>query len=276
MKPKAMKSIFANVLVWTITLMIIVPLIIILINSLKTQAEAFSMTLMPPKKLQFSNYAEVFKKGRIISSFLNSMLYSTFSALLIVLSTSMAAFVISRNRTKWNRFIYYFIILGLAMPINIVALMKVMQITQLNNTRHGIIFLYTAINLPLFLFINYGFIGTIPEELDEAAVIDGCGPFNLFFRVIFPLLKPSIVTTAVLSFIAVWNDFLLPLYFLNSSRNWPMSLAVYNFFAQGQHAQSAWNLICADIVITCVPIIVIYLLAQKYIVGGMTSGAVKN
>ena len=101
----------------------------------------------------------------------------------------------------------------------------------------------------------------------------GCGPWKLFFSIIMPMMKSSMVTAAVLCFLNTWNEFVMPLYFLNSSEKWPMTLAVYNFF--GQYSRS-WNLICADILLTCLPVIIMYIACQKHIVGGQTAGAVKG
>ncbi len=181
--------------------------------------------------------------------------------------------MISRNQKGINRFLYYFIISGIAMPVNNVALMKVMQALHLVNTRYGIVLLYAAINIPLSLFLAYGFVDTIPREIDEAAVIDGCTPIQLFIKVIVPLLKPVISTLFVLDFMAVWNDFTMPLYYLNNSEKWPMTLAVYNFFGA---FENSWNLVSADIVLTLIPVLVIFVLGQKYIVGGVSAGAVKG
>ena len=129
----------------------------------------------------------------------------------------MAAFVLSRARTPLRRFLYFFIILGIALPINFVTLTAIMQATHLINTKFGIILLYGATQIPFAVFLIYGFIATIPRELDEAAIIDGCNPLQLFFMVILPLLKPVLVTAAILNFLGVWGDFLFPLYYLNSS-----------------------------------------------------------
>jgi len=159
------------------------------------------------------------------------------------------------------------------MPMNFVTLTKVMQITHLINTQLGIIILYATTQIPFSVFVIYAFVETIPREMDEAAIIDGCSPLQLFFFIIFPLLTPALVTTAILSFLNIWSEFLLPLYFLNSSDKWPMTLAIYNFFGQ---YEADWSLVSADIVLTILPVIVIYLLGQRFIISGMTSGAVKG
>jgi raffinose/stachyose/melibiose transport system permease protein len=159
------------------------------------------------------------------------------------------------------------------LPLNFVALMKVMQILHLINSRIGLIILYTAMQVPFGVFIIYGFVGTIPREIDEAAVIDGAGPWKMFFSIIFPLLKPVLVTVMLLVFMGAWNDFITPLYMLNTANKWPMTLAVYSFFGR---YESEWNLVFADIVLTCLPVFIVYLLGQNQIVSGMTSGAVKG
>ena len=201
------------------------------------------------------------------------MLYATSATLISTILAAMAAYILSRNRTPLNRFVYFFIVMGIAMPLNFFTLTKIMQITQLINTQIGMIILYAATQIPFNVFLIYGFVDAIPRELDEAAIVDGCGPFRLFFSVILPLLAPVIVTAGVLNFVGIWNDFLLPLYYLNSSAYWPMTLAVYNFFGQ---FQQDWNLVSADILLTVLPVLFIYLFGQRFILSGLTAGAVKG
>lgn len=249
------------------------PVYLIVVNALKTKVQASSMGVELPTTLEWENFATVIDKGKLVTSFLNSMLYATASTLLGTIVAAMAAFVLSRARTPLRRFLYFFIILGIALPINFVTLTAIMQATHLINTKFGIILLYAATQVPFAVFLIYGFIATIPRELDEAAIIDGCNPLQLFFMVILPLLKPVLVTAAILNFLGVWGDFLFPLYYLNSSANWPMTLAVYNFF--GQYQQD-WSLVSADILLTIIPVLVVYLLGQRFILSGLTSGSVKG
>ncbi|MDO4337177.1 MAG: carbohydrate ABC transporter permease [Eubacteriales bacterium] len=270
---KTLGHVIGNLIAFFISLIVIIPLVVLFLNSFKTSAEANKMTLSLPKEWVLENYAVVIEQGKLISSFFNGLLYATASVVIIVILVSLAAFVISRNQKGVNRFLYYFIISGIAIPINNVALMKVMQMFHLVNTRIGIILLYAAINIPLSLFLAYGFIETIPVEIDEAAVIDGCKPMQLFTKVIAPLLKPIVSTLFVLDFMAVWNDFTMPLYYLNNSRKWPMTLAVYNFFGA---FENSWNLVAADIILTLIPVLLVFVLGQKYIVGGVSAGSVKG
>jgi raffinose/stachyose/melibiose transport system permease protein len=274
MHNKIIKSIGSNLVAWIISLISLAPLLLILFNSLKTSPDAANMSLnFPEFPLQWENFLVVIEKGKLLVSFINSCIYTIGSVLICSVFSTMAAYVLSRNRTKISKFIYLFMVLGITMPVNYVALMKVMIFLHLNNTRIGIILLYAAMQIPFSIFLVYSFIAKIPVELDEAGVIDGCRPLRLFVSIIFPLLKPAVATVVVLTFLNNWNEFVSPLYFLSSSTKWPMTLSVYNFF--GMYFKD-WNLVCADIALTSLPVIVIYLIGQKHIVAGMSAGAVKG
>lgn len=267
------QTVGVNTLAWALSLILMAPLLLILVNSFKDSVSASDMNLALPASPQWSNYSVVVEKGKLGITFLNSMLYSIGSVLLCTLLSSMAAYVMSRNNRRLHKTLYLFIVLGIAMPINFVTLMRVMQFVRLINTRTGIVLLYTATQIPFNVFLIHSFVSKIPEEIDEAATIDGASPLGLFLWVVLPLLKPVLVTVMVLTFLNTWNEFVMPLYFLGSSTKWPMTLAVYNFF--GMYFKD-WNLVCADIVLTSAPVILVYLLGQKYIVAGMTAGAIKG
>ncbi len=272
-KRRRLSAFGVNLLAWFLSLIMLAPLLLILVNSFKTSKEAAAMSLSLTANPQWSNYSLVIEKGKLSVTFFNSLLYSVSSVLLCTALSSMAAYVMSRNPRKLHRFLYIFIVLGIAMPINFVTLMRVMQFTRLMNKKTGIILLYTATQIPFNVFLIHSFIGKIPMDIDEAATIDGASAMELFSLVVLPLLKPVLVTVMVLTFLNTWNEFVMPLYFLDSSAKWPMTLAVYNFF--GMYFKD-WNLVCADIVLTSAPVILVYLLGQKYIVAGMTAGAVKG
>lgn len=262
-----------NVIAWCVTLVSLIPLLLVVFTSFKSGADAKTLSFTLPKAWDFTNFATVIEKGKLGEGFLNSLTYAGVGSVITIFFAAMAAYVFSRNRSRGNRLLYMFVVLGIVMPINYVSLMKVMQTLGLNNSRLGMVFLYTAIQMPFMVFLIYGFVGRLPVELDEAAVIDGCGPLRLFFSIIFPLMKPILTTAVVLCFLNMWNEFVLPLYFLNDTAKWPMSLAVYNFF--GRYSRE-WNLICADVLLTSLPVVTLYLLCQKQIVGGQTAGAVKG
>ena len=273
LKAKIVQSIGNNLIAIAICFIMFVPVYLVTVNALKDKTEARRMAIQAPTTLHWDNFSAVIDQGNLETAFFNSMLYSGGSTVIATTFSAMAAYVMSRNKTRLNRFLYFFIIMGIAMPINFFTLSKVMQVTHLINTQLGIIILYAATQIPFNTFLVYGFVESLPRELDEAAVIDGAGPLKLFFSVIFPLLTPVLATTALLSFLNTWNDFIFPLYYLNDSTKWPMPLAVYNFFGR---YESYWNLVSADIVLTILPVIVVYLLGQRFIVSGMTAGSVKG
>lgn len=271
---KKIVAIITNIIAWIFSIICLIPLLLIIINSLKDKKAAADMNLhLPSWPLALENFTVVIEKGKLAQSFLNSFIYSAGAVILCVFFAALAAYVFSRNQTKLNKFLYMFLVLGITLPINYVALTKVLMFLHLNNTKGGIILLYTAMQLPFMTFLIHGFVAKVPVELDEAAVIDGCGPVNLFFLIVFPMLKPAVATATVLTFLNTWNEFVSPLYFLNNSEDWPMTLSVYNFF--GMYFKD-WNLVCADILLTSLPVLLVYMLGQKYIVAGMTSGAVKG
>ncbi len=273
MMKKQVSKIAKQVCCILLCLIVVLPFYMVLINSFKVKAEASRMSLSLPTKWMFSNYTEVIEKAHLIQGFLNSLCYATVSTLVGVIGSAMAAFVMSRRRTKLNNFLYYFVLCGLFFPINYVTLVRVLSAFHLTNTRVGIIVVFTSAMIPFCVFTIRNFISSIPVEMDEAAVMDGAGPVTLFFKIIVPMLKPTLVTCFILQFMSVWSDFLTPLYLSSKSRLFPMTMAVYQFFGKNTNY---WNYIFADIVLTCIPVILVYLIGQKYIVGGLTSGAVKE
>lgn len=270
---RTLRGLTNNALAIVVTLIIVIPVYLVFVNAVKTKTEAASMGVDFPTAVQWQNFVTVVEKGKLVTAFGNSVLYAVAATLIGVTLSAMAAYVLSRNATRFNRAIYLLLIMGIAIPTNFVTLTKVMQVTQLINTQFGIIVLYAASVIPLNVLLFYAFIQTIPRELDEAAILDGCSPLRLFFSVIYPLLTPVLVTASVLNLLYIWNEFLLPLYYLNRSANWPMTLAIYNFFGQ---FESDWSLVSADIVLTILPVIIVYLLAQRFILSGLTTGAVKG
>lgn len=272
-KRNAVKTLILNLIAIFVSAIMLVPLLLVVINAFKTKREAASLNFNLPAEWHFENFETVIKEGKLVASFLNSFQYAACAAILCIVVSVLAAWVLSRNRTKLNKFFYWIIIMGIAMPVNHVSLMKVMQVLHLVNTRIGLILLYTAIQIPFSVFLSYGFVEGVPVELDEAAVLDGSSAVQMAAYVMMPLMKPVLVTNFILVFMNCWNEFILPLYYMNTTTAWPMTLSIYNFF--GRYA-SEWNLVCADILLTCLPVIIVYLIGQKYIIEGMTVGAVKG
>ena len=270
---RAFRATVLNVSAGVARLVALVPFYLVFVNALKTRPEASSMGVELPLNPQWANFGAVVDQGKLVTAFLNSVVYSLGGTVLAVLVSALAAYVLARHRTRRHQIIYLLLIMGIAIPTNFVTLMKVMQVTHLIDSQIGMILLYAATQIPFSVFLIYAFVDSLPRELDEAAFIDGCSPTRTFFSVVFPILTPVLVTCGILSILNIWNEFLMPLYFLNSTSRWPMTLAVYNFFGQ---FQSDWSLVSADIVLTILPVILIYIVAQRWILSGVSAGAVKG
>lgn len=258
---------------WCLTILVFIPLLIILFNSLKTQGEAVSMEFSLPERPMFVNYAEVMEQVDIGRAFFNSTVISVSTVVIATAGAALASFVLARRKSKMHRFVYYFFLMGLVAPLNMVPAILVLQKLHLMDSLLGLILLYSALVTPFSVFLYYGFINSVPRELDEAAIIDGCGAFTLFWKVIFPLLKPVTVTVLILNFMNAWNDFITPFYIMNSSDKLPMTTMVYSFFGQFQRS---WHYVSVIMLMIIVPIILVYAVGQKYIIAGMTAGAVKG
>ncbi len=272
-KKQKVQTLIKGIFFWVLSLVVIVPFLIVVFNAFKTQPEAINMELSLPDVWHFENFATVWEDGNILQSMKNSLILSVSSVAVTVVCSSMCAYVISRNRTKFNRLIYVFFAMGLMVPVSNVTIVKVLRVLNIYNTLFGTILVFIALIMPLSVFLYYGFIAGIPKELDEAAIVDGAGAVRIFAQVIFPLLKPATVTVIMINFLNVWNDFQIPLYTLPDPSNAVIVQKVYNFF--GTYTAS-WNLVSVTIIYAILPILVVYLFGQKYIISGMTAGSVKG
>ena len=272
-KKQKVQTLIKGIFFWVLSLVVIVPFLIVVFNAFKTQPEAINMELSLPDVWHFENFATVWEDGNILQSMKNSLILSVSSVAVTVVCSSMCAYVISRNRTKFNRLIYVFFAMGLMVPVSNVTIVKVLRVLNIYNTLFGTILVFIALIMPLSVFLYYGFIAGIPKELDEAAIVDDAGAVRIFAQVIFPLLKPATVTVIMINFLNVWNDFQIPLYTLPDPSNAVIVQKVYNFF--GTYTAS-WNLVSVTIIYAILPILIVYLFGQKYIISGMTAGSVKG
>ncbi|HET6485537.1 MAG TPA: carbohydrate ABC transporter permease [Spirochaetia bacterium] len=261
------------VVLWVVSLVILIPFWMMLIDSFKDARESALPSIALPSTWHFENYAVVFQRGGIGRSLANSVLVTGSSVLLTAVVAAAAALYLARKSTRSSRLIYNAFSIGLIAPLSIIPTIKLMQFLHINNTYGSVIVLMCAVNLPVAVFLCTAFVKTIPRELDEASSIDGSNSFTLLWRVILPLMQPVIMTVAILVFMAVWNSFMIPLYFLNNSARWTLPLTVYGFFGRYSHD---WNLVDADLIITALPVVIFYMISQRYIISGMTAGAVKG
>lgn len=272
-KKKNPKLLAAEIGLWILAMLVIVPFLIVVFNAFKTKNESINMLLTLPNQLHWENFAKVWQDGNILRSYGNSFYITMLAVMITGLVSATAAFVLSRNRTRLNRAIYIYFSLGLMFPLSMVTVVKVMKILHLYNTMTGVILLFSALLIPLSIFLYYGFISGIPTELDEAAIVDGAGPLRLFFQIILPTITPVTVTVFMINFLSAWNDFTIPLYILPDPDKAVVVQQVYNFY--GKYTAS-WNLVCVTILFAIVPIIAVYIAGQKYIISGMTAGSVKG
>ncbi len=257
-------------------LVIFIPLYLTVLSSFKETNQITGNFFGLPNPFTFDNFQRLIEDG-IGQYFFNSALISVVSIALIMLFVPMAAFAISRNLSRKKAFglMYTFLILGIFVPFQVIMIPITSMMTKLGLSNiPGLIILYLAYAVPQSLFLYVGYIKTgIPVELDEAAEIDGCGRFRMYFQIAFPLMKPMHATVLIINALWIWNDFLLPLLILNKdATNWTLPLFQYNY--QGQYF-SDYGPSFASYVIGIIVILIVYLVFQKNIISGMTSGSVK-
>lgn len=262
-----------EILMWCLALLVIVPFLIVIFNAFKTKAESINMSLSLPTEWHWENFVKVWQDGNILRSYANSLYISVGSVVISVVCSALCAFVLSRNRTRLNRALYVYFSMGLMFPLSMVTVVKVMRTIGLYNNLTGVVLLFGALLIPMSIFLYYGFVNGIPVELDEAAIVDGAGPVRLFFQVILPVMKPVTVTVVMINFLNAWNDFTTPLYLLPDPDKAVVVQQVYNFYGT---FTASWNLVSATILYAIVPILVVYIAGQKYIISGMVTGAVKG
>lgn len=253
----------------------IVPFVFMLVNSLKERREANLLKMTFPEELKWENFAEAFQANhyQILTAFKNSLLLTFFSVLGLVLVGSMAGYVMQRRRDKVTGAINILFTMGLMIPAAVMPTIWLLQYLHLYKTMFGITMIEIALQIPFTVMLYRGFMASIPRELEEAAMIDGCSPVQLFTRVIFPLLRPVTATVIILNACAVFNDFANPLYFFPGKENVTVQLTLYTFM--GQYT-SSYNLLFADVIIITIPMLIIFILFNKQLVAGMTAGAVKG
>jgi raffinose/stachyose/melibiose transport system permease protein len=251
---------------------VIIPFLMILINSFKGVREAALFQLSLPTEWVFSNYKTVLQQSRIVRGFTNSFIICSSVVVIDCLFGAMAAFLIQR-RGRGLKHLYTLFILGLILPVSIIPTIKLMMQMGIHNTYPGIILYYTATVLPFTVFLLTGFMKSIPREMDEAALVEGSSYFWLFFRIITPLITPALITVTIVVTVNVWNDFFGPFYLISDSRKWTIILQIFSFMSQ---YQTNWGLVFAFMVLVVSPILIVYLILQKHILAGLTAGSVKG
>lgn len=267
---------------WPMTILLIAlavifilgPLYIAVIIAVKDPSDMANV-LSWPKVFRWQNFADAWTMTNYPQKFFNTFFITVVNLLFTILSNSMVAYAVTRNRgkSKFFNMIYYYFVSAMFIPFNVIMLPLVKQASAFNlDNIYGITFLYIIFGLPMNIFLYTGFVKSLPVALDEAAYIDGATPFQTFFKIIFPLMKPMSATVAILSFMWTWNDFLMPLVLLSDQKDQTLQLAQYVF--KGQF-NTQYNLAFASYLLVLIPILLVYIFCQKWIIAGVTSGAVK-
>lgn len=265
--------------VWTLSILSLLfclfPYYIMLINSFKTQKELFASTLSFPETFLVLNYVRAIERMDLFTTLLNSLLITVFSTVVIVLFGSMTGYALNRVKSRMSDVIFNIFLAAVLIPFQSVMIPLVVTLADIGilNTRVGMVFTYLGFGCSMCIFLVYGALKSIPFSLDEAGIIDGAKRSQVFFRIIFPMLKPTLITSAVLNVLWIWNDYLLPSLVINQENLHTIPLRLYYFFAE---YTKEWNYAMAGLVLSTAPVIVFYLFCQKYIIKGISDGAIKQ
>ena len=245
-------------------------------SSFKDNNELFSNVWAFPKVFHFENYTKALFAVDMGRYFLNSLLVVLLSVLLILALSAPASYVLSRKKFKGSNLITMLFIVGIGIPLPLlfIPLFVILTSLQINNTLIGLGVLFVALSLPFTVYMLTGFYGSLPVELEEAAIIDGASDFQVFFRVMLPLGMPGLITAAIFNFIGLWNEYQLALVFLNDPNKSTLSLGLYSL-SNGMEYTGDWVGLMAGVVIVMIPTIILYVILSEKMISGITMGAVK-
>jgi raffinose/stachyose/melibiose transport system permease protein len=242
---------------------------------MKTFGELLTNSANLPKSFNIDNYIKVWGIIKFPRVFLNSLIITVLSNLGLVIISSMAAHRMVRKASKFNNLVFLAFVAAMVIPFQsiMIPLVRVASQVGLMDSRLGLIICYFGFGVSLNVFLYHGFIKSIPVEIEESARVDGSSPYGVFWRIIFPLLKPMSVTVIILNSLWIWNDYLLPSLVLNSPEIRTIPLGTFSFF--GQYTKQ-WDLALAALVLSVLPIVIFFLAMQRHIIEGITAGSVKG
>ncbi len=261
-----------------LTAIFIFPVILVLMNSFKSRLYVSTVPFALPNGNMFvglENYINGLTMSGFFMAFLRSVWVSIASVALIIVGTSMTAWFIVRVKTKLTKALYYVFVFSMIVPFQMVMYTMTFMVTSLAfDNVVGIVLVYLGFGAGLSVFMFTGFVKSVPLEIEEAATIDGCNPLQTFFIVVFPMLKPTAITVAILNAMWVWNDYLLPYLILGSDhKTVPVAIQLA---MQGAYGSTDYGGFMAMLVVSIIPIIIFYVCSQKYIIRGVIAGAVKG
>ncbi|KAI4452652.1 Melibiose/raffinose/stachyose import permease protein MelC [Eubacterium plexicaudatum ASF492] len=240
----------------------LVPFYFMFVQSIKSKAEANELSIRWPSEIHFENYLEVFKHAnyQLVTAFKNSAILALFTVVGLLVTAAMAAYVIQRRHDRLMNVIQALVMVGLMIPAAILPTIHMLQSLHIYKTMFSMVMIEIALQTPFAIMLYRGYMASIPRELEEAARIDGCSVWQIFWKIIFPLLKPIQASLIILVGVQTFNDFTNPLYFLPGSENTTVQLTLYNY--KGQLANS-YNLLFADIIVITVPMLILFLIFNK-------------
>ncbi len=256
-------------------LLFLMPLYMVVINAFKTRKGILVDVLAFPKGdfATFQNFPEAFEALNFLKTLSNSLLITIVSTLLVIVFSSMAAWYLVRSHKKWAAVVFMIFAASMLVPFQSVMLplMSLVGKTGLRNPA-GLVFVYLGFGSSMSIVLYHGFIKGVPLALEEAASIDGCSPLRTYWQIVFPLLKPTTVTVAILNVMWFWNDYLLPSLIINKPEWQTIPLRMFFFFGQ---FNKQWNLALAGLILGMIPIVIFYLFMQKHIVKSIAAGSIK-
>ncbi|MGE5574480.1 MAG: carbohydrate ABC transporter permease [Bacteroidota bacterium] len=251
------------------------PLFLMVVTAFKTTREIFFAPFALPSRWNLANFAIVWQRANFPVYMKNSLVVTGTSVVLIGFVASLAAYALARYRFRWNGALYIYFLAGLMVPIRlgVLPLFLLMRDLGLLDTHASLVLTYVASGMPMSVFILTGFFRALPQELEFAARIDGCTEFQVFYRVMLPLVRPALATVMLINFVPLWNDFFFPLIFLRSDSLKTIPLGMTVFFGQ---YETNWGVVFAGMLLASLPLLALYLLMSQQFIKGLTAGAVKG
>lgn len=277
-KQKTCSNTIAFAFLCLLSAIFLVPILLVLLNSFKSRFYISSSPFAMPNSetfVGFENYLNGLSSSGFFISFIRSVWVSIASVLVIIVCTSMASWFIVRVKNKFTKAIYFLFAFSMIVPFQMVMYTMTFIVNRISfDNVFGIVFVYLGFGAGLSVFMFTGFVKAVPLEIEEAAEIDGCNPLQTFFLVVFPVLKPTIITVSILNSMWVWNDYLLPYLILGTDhKTVPVAIQIA---MQGAYGSTDYGGFMAMLVLAIIPIVIFYIASQKYIIKGVISGAVKG
>ncbi|MGG4045106.1 carbohydrate ABC transporter permease [Paenibacillus favisporus] len=268
-------TLVTEIIMVLVALLFLVPFYFLFVNSVKTFGDLLTNSASWPKTFEWHNYSRAWDITNFPAALWNSLVITVVSNVLLALFSAMASYRMVRHNTRFNRFLFMIFVAAMVIPFQsiMIPLVKVTSTLGLMNSIPGLIACYLGFGVPMTVFLFHGFVKSIPLEIEEAVTVDGTNIYGTFFRIVVPLMKPMFVTVIILNTLWIWNDYLLPSLVLQSPDLRTIPIATFAFFGQ---FTKQWDLALPALVLGILPVIVFFLAMQKYIVEGITQGAVKG